>query len=102
MGRTSTCQWIVRIIFLLLQISPLLRYFDTLYYGIRSVVSRNNAHDQMLSTTHYRRMLDEDSNGALLRLFHCFLHAGPQCVIQLIILVRHLSEENHSHVETGI
>lgn len=90
LGKTSVSQWIIRIIFLLLQVSPLLRYLDTLIYGLRSKVAGSSGIDQLQSTL-YRRMLDEDSNGALLRLFHCFLHAAPQAVIQLMILLHHIT-----------
>lgn len=86
---TSLAHWVVRIVFLLLQLAPLLRYIDTLIYGIKSKIaaSTDNGSQQM---TLYRKMLDEDTNGALLRLFHCFLHAAPQAIIQLMILLTHV------------
>ncbi|KAK9873752.1 hypothetical protein WA026_002107 [Henosepilachna vigintioctopunctata] len=85
-GRTSVSNWILRIIVLLLQLAPLLRYIDTIILGLKSKISGStgNYTEQM---TIYRRMLDEDTNSALLRLFHCFLHAAPQAVIQLMILL---------------
>lgn len=83
-------------IFLLLQISPLLRYLDTLIYGIKSVVAPDN-----VKGLYYRRMLDEDTNGALLRLFHCFLHAAPQAMLQLIILLNHVHFDKLSGLRTG-
>lgn len=89
LGRTSLSLWIIRIVFLLLQLSPLLRYLDTLIYGLRSKIAGSTGIENLQNTL-YRRMLDEDSNGALLRLFHCFLHAAPQAVIQLMILVDHI------------
>lgn len=72
---------------LLLQIAPLLRYIDTLIYGLKSKIagSTSSYTEQM---TLYRKMLDEDTNSALLRLFHCFLHAAPQALIQLVILLK--------------
>lgn len=89
-GRTSVAKWIVRIIFLLLQLSPLLRYIDTMIYGIKSKIAATTENETK-QTTLYRRMLDEDTNSALLRLFHCFLHAAPQAVIQLMILLIHVT-----------
>lgn len=88
-GRTTLCRWIIRVIFLLFQISPLLRYLDTLIYGIKSVVAPDN-----LKGLFSRRMLDEDTNGALLRLFHCFLHSAPQALLQLVILLKHVQSGN--------
>lgn len=90
-GRTSVTHWIVRIIFLLLQVSPLLRYIDTMIYGIKSKIAATTG-DDTKQTTLYRRMLDEDTNSALLRLFHCFLHAAPQAVLQLVILLKHVTK----------
>lgn len=83
----------IRIIFLLLQLSPLLRYVDTLIYGLQSKVAG--------SSFLYRRMLDEDTNSALLRLYHCFLHAAPQAVIQLMILLKHVSHPETTPLNIG-
>ncbi|KAK4884757.1 hypothetical protein RN001_001028 [Aquatica leii] len=88
LGKTSVLQWIIRIVFLLIPLAPLLRYLDTFIYGIRSLIAKSSGNDNLHNTL-YRRMLDEDSNGALLRLFHCFLHAAPQAIIQLMFLLNH-------------
>lgn len=85
-GRRSVTQWIIRIIFLILQLSPLLRYIDTLIYGIRSKIATSTGNETKKAIL-YRRMLDEDSNSGLLRLFHCFLHSAPQAILQLVILL---------------
>lgn len=95
-GRTTLCKWIVRVVFLLLQISPLLRYLDTLIYGIKSVVAPDSVRG-----LYYRRMLDEDTNGALLRLFHCFLHSAPQAILQLAILLNHVHSDKLTGLRTG-
>ncbi|KAL3288720.1 hypothetical protein HHI36_003155 [Cryptolaemus montrouzieri] len=90
LGRTSVSNWIVRIIVLLLQLAPLMRYVDTLILGLKSKIAGSTANytEQM---TLYRRMIDEDTNSALLRLFHCFLHCAPQAVIQLMILLMNVT-----------
>ncbi|KAL1513210.1 hypothetical protein ABEB36_002648 [Hypothenemus hampei] len=85
-GKASLSHWLIRILFLLLQISPLLRYIETLIYGIRSKVAGKTEYDSQ-QTFLYRRMLDEDTNSSLLRLFHCFLHCAPQAVMQLVFLL---------------
>lgn len=91
LGKPSVGKWVLRIILLLFQLAPLLRYCDALSYGIRSKAASFSGNRQRQNKL-YRRMLDEDSNGALLRLFHCFLHAGPQSIIQLMILLQHLTQ----------
>ncbi|XP_049763280.1 XK-related protein 7-like [Schistocerca cancellata] len=91
-------KWVVRIIMLLLQLAPLLRYFDTLSYGCRSVIAGklgNGIRQQKL----YRIMLDEDSDASLLRLFHCFLHSFPQAVLQLMILLSAANIQETSPVQ---
>lgn len=102
-GKTSLTQWIIRILFLLLQIAPLLRYIDTLIYGIKSKVAKSAGIEQW-QVTMFRRMLDEDTNSALLRLFHCFLHSAPQAVIQLMLLLNHISypETRELKVEVAV
>lgn len=92
LGKPSVGKWVLRIILLLLQLAPLLRYCDALSYGLRSRAAAVSGNRQRQSKL-YRRMLDEDSNGALLRLFHCFLHAAPQALVQLMILLQNASEE---------
>ena len=44
-------------------------------------------------------MLDEDSDAALLRLFHCFLHAAPQAILQLMILIFHANQQDASPIQ---
>jgi hypothetical protein len=44
-------------------------------------------------------MLDEDSDAALLRLFHCFLHAAPQAILQLMILIFHANQSDASSIQ---
>ncbi|XP_050305903.1 XK-related protein 6-like [Anthonomus grandis grandis] len=85
-GRASLGHWLIRIVFLVLQISPLLRYIETVVYGIRSNVARKLEADSQQPFL-YRRMLDEDTNSSLLRLFHCFLHCAPQAIMQLVFLL---------------
>lgn len=87
LGKISLFQWIIRVFFLLLHLAPLLRYIDTLMYGIKSKIAEMSGHENK-QLVFYRRMLDEDTNGALLRLFHCFLYAAPQAVIQLKLLIQ--------------
>lgn len=89
--KTSVCKWVIRLILLMLQLAPLLRYLEALSYGLRSRVA--NYSDNRAKHVHlFRRMVDEDTNGALLRLFHCFLHAAPQALIQLTVLFYNFSQ----------
>ncbi|PNF23341.1 hypothetical protein B7P43_G15081 [Cryptotermes secundus] len=83
-------KWVLRIIMLLLQLAPILRYCDALACGVHSITA-GKAGNKLRQQKMYRKMLDEDSDAALLRLFHCFLHAAPQAILQLMILIFHQS-----------
>lgn len=99
LGKPSVAKWILRLILLIFQFALLLRYFDALSYGLRSRTCENRNRQNKL----YRRMLDEDTNGVLLRLFHCFLHAAPQAVLQLTILLYSVNlPKKFDETETGM
>ncbi|XP_063218079.1 XK-related protein 4-like [Bacillus rossius redtenbacheri] len=91
-------KWVLRIILLMLQLAPLLRYCDTLSYGLQSAAAGRMG-DRKRQQKLYRKMLDEDSDAALLRLFHCFLHAAPQAVLQLMILIFHANQQRASSLQ---
>lgn len=74
------------------------RYCDALAYGIHSIAA-GKAGNSLRQQKMYRKMLDEDSDAALLRLFHCFLHAAPQAVLQLMILIFHANRSDSSSVQ---
>ncbi|GLH01612.1 XK-related protein [Gryllus bimaculatus] len=90
-------KWVLRIIILLLQLAPILRYCDALAYGCRSIAA-SRAGNKSRQLNMYRKMLDEDSDASLLRLFHCFLHASPQAILQLIFLF-HYHQKSYSSIQ---
>lgn len=74
------------ILVLLFQLAPLLRYCDSLRYALKSRNSRKKG-DQEGQRHFYLKMLKEDQDVALLRVFECFLEAAPQQILQLTILL---------------
>ncbi|XP_064483581.1 XK-related protein 4-like [Ornithodoros turicata] len=78
----SKTQWCVRTVFHILQLGPIVRYLDTLIYGLKS--NLNKAEQQEL----YRRSAEEDVDATMLRLFECFMEATPQLILQICILAR--------------
>ena len=70
----------------ILKIDCVSRYCDAFSYGVRSLIAgcRKQIIQQDLL---YRKMLDEDGNAALLRLFYCVLNSAPQAVLQLTFLL---------------
>lgn len=85
----STSEWTLRIIFLLLQLGPILRYIDSLIYGLKFLKHKNKEEQKR----YYHFMVYEDTDATLLRLFECFMEAAPQLVLQIYIL---------AHTETPI
>ncbi|PSN51094.1 hypothetical protein C0J52_01543 [Blattella germanica] len=91
-------KWILRIVTLLLQLAPILRYCDALAYGVQSIMA-GKAGNRLRQQKMYRKMLDEDSDAALLRLFHCFLHAAPQAILQLMILIFQATRQDTTSIQ---
>ena len=58
------------------------RIIDTLYYACKSRSSKKKE-DKM---HFFERMVDEDVDSMLMRLFEAFMEAAPQLVLQLYIL----------------
>ncbi|XP_013777293.1 XK-related protein 4-like [Limulus polyphemus] len=84
MTPVSRAQWIVRFVFLILQLGPIIRYIDTLWYGFKvRASSRKEALKEVRD--YYCKMVYEDSDAAMLRLFECYMESAPQLVLQLFI-----------------
>ncbi|KAL0277481.1 UNVERIFIED_CONTAM: hypothetical protein PYX00_004743 [Menopon gallinae] len=84
--RPPLWRWGLRLVMLVLQLAPLLRYCDTLAYGIMSHVNKKKG-DHLNHQKYLRLMLDEETNASLLRLLSCFLMSAPQAIIQLVFLL---------------
>ena len=92
----SPIRWILRIIVLLCQIAPILRYIDSMRYGclsrkygleekkVTTLEEKKNAREKRLK--YYTLMVYEDADATLLRLFECFMESAPQLILQVRIL----------------
>ena len=87
----TKCQWIMRFIFLLLQLGPILRYFDSLMYGLKF---RQHSNSREAQKRYFQYMVYEDTDATMLRLFECFMEAAPQLVLQIYILAKHHDNNN--------
>lgn len=93
-----TWKWILRVIVLLFQIAPILRYIDSMRYGLLSRKfgrleaklsgpdEKKRAREQRIQN--YTLMVYEDADATLLRLFECFMESAPQLILQIYILIR--------------
>ncbi|TRY68474.1 hypothetical protein TCAL_09655, partial [Tigriopus californicus] len=90
-----TWRWVLRLIVLMLQIAPVLRYLDSMANGIRSryfarvAAKAKNVHDRQKARRdclkYYTLMVYEDADATLLRLFECFMESAPQLVLQILV-----------------
>lgn len=76
--------WILRVVLLLFQLGPILRYIDSFKYGIRF---KKHPHPKD-KKRYYTYMVYEDTDAAFLRLFECYMEAAPQLVLQLYIFAK--------------
>ena len=96
--RVSLLRWVVRLMVLLLQVAPILRYVDSIRYGLRSRRARAR---ELAATTEeerltrrrervkwYTLMVYEDADATLLRLYESFMESAPQLVLQIYILLK--------------
>ena len=90
-------RWVIRLAVLMLQLSPILRYFDSMRNGIMSRIAASRAAKTQdpekrkkykeETVRYYRLMVFEDADATLLRLFECFMESAPQLVLQIYILI---------------
>ncbi|KAK6178631.1 hypothetical protein SNE40_011162 [Patella caerulea] len=78
--QATRCLWILRFLCTILQIGPLIRTVEYLYYGCMSMNQKLSREEKI---RYHRWMLYEDLDACLLRLFESFLESAPQLIFQL-------------------
>jgi len=96
--RVSIWRWLLRLVVLVLQVAPVLRYFDSMRYGILSRVAKyreeratdpaEKEHQRRERVKWYTLMVYEDADATLLRLYESFMESAPQLVLQIYILLK--------------
>ncbi|XP_066598233.1 XK-related protein 6-like isoform X2 [Prorops nasuta] len=72
---------------IILQLAPVFHYATVLKYALKSRKCGRQG-DRTGKKHYYIKMLKEDQDVSLLRIFECFLEAAPQQVLQLSILLK--------------
>ncbi|XP_011865093.1 PREDICTED: XK-related protein 6 [Vollenhovia emeryi] len=75
-----------------LQLAPVIHYWETLKCALKARKCERTA-DRVGERRYYLRMLKEDQDVALLRVFECFLEAAPQQILQLTLMLKHYHNE---------
>ncbi|KAK6638134.1 hypothetical protein RUM44_008559 [Polyplax serrata] len=82
---------------LILQLAPVIRYFDSILYA-RKCLKAESQGDKKLQEMYYKKMLKEDSDAALLRVFECYLESACQQVLQITLLLIEYSQGSQIHL----
>lgn len=77
---------------IILQLAPIIHYYDTLKYALKARKYKKSG-DRVGEKRYYVKMLKEDQDVALLRVFECFLEAAPQQTLQLTLMLKHYHAE---------
>lgn len=80
------------IIAVILQLAPVIHYWETLKYALKAYKCGKSG-DRVGERRYYIKMLKEDQDVALLRVFECFLEAAPQQILQITLMLKHYHNE---------
>jgi len=96
--KVGSSRWVLRLVVLILQLAPILRYVDSMRYGFmsRRAATKENKATKDEDKIRYRRerkqwytlMVYEDADATLLRLYESFMESAPQLVLQIYILIK--------------
>ena len=79
----SRCGLVVRVVASVFSFGPVVRYIDTIIYGMKS---RKKGLSPQQRLYYYEQMQFERVDGAMLRLLEAFLESAPQFLLQVFII----------------
>ena len=89
----SKTQWIIRLIFHTFQIGPILRYYESLQYGLRFRETKDPSEKKKI----YMLMIFEDADATMLRLFESFMESAPQLMLQVYIITKNYPFDDYEY-----
>lgn len=89
----SKGRWTIRTIFHVLQIGPVLRYWESLQYGLRFRKTQDQAEKKKI----YMKMIYEDADATMLRLFESFMESAPQLMLQVYIITKNYPFDDYEY-----
>jgi hypothetical protein len=89
----SKLKWFMRLIFILLQLGPIPRYFDALIYGFKFKYYKKRKY--------IKYKIFEDTDAAMLRIFEGCMESAPQMVLQIYIVAKSSQDQdNYCKIKT--
>ena len=89
----SKSKWTVRLIFHILQIGPVIRYYESLQYGLKFRETQDLSEKKEI----YMKMIYEDADATMLRLFESFMESAPQLMLQVYIISRNYPFDDYEY-----
>lgn len=89
----SRTQWVIRFIFHILQIGPILRYYESLQYGLKFRETEDISEKKKI----YMKMIYEDADATMLRLFESFMESAPQLMLQVYIITQNYPFDDYEY-----
>lgn len=89
----SKTQWVIRSFFHIFQIAPILRYYESLQYGLLF----RNTKDLEEKKKMYMKMIYEDADATMLRLFESFMESAPQLMLQMYIITQNYPFDDYEY-----
>lgn len=90
----SKSQWIVRLIFHVFQVGPILRYYESLQYGLKFRETVDIEEKRKV----YMKMIYEDADATMLRLFESFMESAPQLMLQMYIITKNYPFDDYEYL----
>lgn len=89
----SRSQWIVRFVFHMLQVGPILRYYESLQCGMKFRKTQDPDEKKRV----YMKMIYEDADATMLRLFESFMESAPQLMLQMYIITKNYPFDDYEY-----
>lgn len=86
-------QWFLRFLFHLFQVGPILRYYESLQYGLRFRETEDIEEKKRV----YMKMIYEDADATMLRLFESFMESAPQLMLQMYIITKNYPFDDYEY-----
>lgn len=89
----SKGRWIARFVFHIIQVGPVIRYYESLQYGLKFRETQDEEEKRRV----YMKMIYEDADATMLRLFESFMESAPQLMLQMYIITKNYPFDDYEY-----